>query len=213
MKKLCIHGIAVLLISHSALSKVSFSDDESVSGPAEAPLVQSVETGEADSETKNDFPSAKKAGRVSTRLSDDAVPADEEPGFKWPTLPKPKLPSLPKPSLPKLSLPSWTTAREMPKERARATEEPSTWQKLSSGTKSAYTKTKETLMPWTQEETTPARKPAQPPRRTPPKTAARTKAKSSSTEKKSIFPWFSKKEEKEDSAWTVNDYLSQPRIQ
>jgi len=176
-----------------------------------APIFDPRPTSRPVEETDAEPPSERRAPRVSTRLSDDAVVEDEQEatGFKWPSLPRPKLPTLPK-----LSLPSWTTAREMPKERMRPADEPTTWQKFSSGTKNVMTKTKHTLMPWTQEETASStRRPTQPPRRPPPKTASRTNAKSSS-EKKSLFPWFSKKEEEEEAPFkTVNDFLAQPRVQ
>lgn len=203
--KLCFRAMVLVLLGCFNRGDLCYAEEEG------APIFDptpNAHPAEFDSQPASN----RRAPRVTTRLSDDAVVEEEEEasGLKWPALPKPRFPTLPKPSLPKLSLPSWTTAREMPKERIRPSDEPTTWEKLSSGTKSAMTKTKHTLMPWTQEDsTTTTRRPTQPPRRSPPKTASRSKA---TGEKKSLFPWFSKKEE-EEPIKTVNDFLSQPRIQ
>lgn len=206
MQRFCIPGAALLLLSYFTLGEIGYADDEEAPVSDRSSFSRSIE--QADVEA----PPARKASRVSTRLSDDEVVEDEGSGFRWPALPKPKLPSLPKPKLPKLSLPTWTTARELPRERMRPTDEPSTWEKFSTGTKDLFSKTKQTLMPWNQEDTvSSSRKPGQPPRRTPPKSAARVKAKTASAEKKPLFPWFSKAEE-ENPPETVNDFLSQPRI-
>lgn len=202
--KLCFHAMVLLLVGCFSHGNYGYAEEEGAPIFDPSPNSQPVES---DSELESD----RRTPRVTTRLSDDAVVEEErekESGFKWPSLPKPKFPTLPK-----LSLPSWTTAREMPKERMRPSDEPSTWEKFSSGTKNVMTKTKHTLMPWTQDEpATTTRRPTQPPRRTPPKTASRSKPSSTSGEKKSLFPWLSKKEE-EEPVKTVNDFLSQPRIQ
>lgn len=159
-------------------------------------------------------PIEKAPSRASARISDD--PAEEESGFplKLPALPKPKLPALPKPTLPKLTLPSWTTTREMPREGMRQPPEPSTWQKFSSTTKDMFSKTKETLMPWANDESDPesARRGNSPPRRSPPRSTSRSKARKASGEKKSFFPWFNSEPEKDDPFKDgVNGFLAQPR--
>ena len=65
--------------------------------------------------------------------------------------------------------------RKMPRERMRQPEEPSTWSKFTGGTKDLFSKTKQTLMPWTQDdEETTVRRPA-PPRRSPSKPSNRHK--------------------------------------
>lgn len=153
-----------------------------------------------------------KPARVSARISDDTAEPAEETGFKWPSFPRPKLPVIPKPSLPKFSLPSWTSEKEMDSHQARQTDEPTTWNKFTSGTKDLFSKTKQTLMPWSDEEESPsARRPAPPPRRTASRSTARSKSQGNSSEKKSFFSWFSKREE-EKGPETVTDFLRQPRV-
>lgn len=170
------------------------------------PFAKKAESGEESTP-----PPAPKSSRVSARVSDAPAEEAEESGFKWPTLPKPKLPSMPK-----LSLPSLTTEKKMPKPVPHYTTEdesgPSTWEKMSDGTKSFFTKTKHTLMPWTNDETAAPeiRKPA-PQRRTPIKHSARVKQSSSSSESKGFFNWFSKRDEEQPQ--TVNEFLNQKRVQ
>lgn len=194
-----VYAIAVSLIAGLTLgcTSVGFAQD----APTEDPFIPFSKPGDLDGEQ----PTGPKApGRTSARISDDVEPAEQGSGFKWPSLPKPKMPSLPK-----LSFPSWATEkREMPRERMHQhqPEEPSTWSKLTGGTKDMFSKTKQTLMPWTNDaEEAPVRRPV-PPRRSPNK----TKAVPASAEKKSFFSWLSPKEEKQPG--TVNDFLAQPRL-
>jgi hypothetical protein len=124
-------------------------------------------------------------------------------GFSWPSLPKP---SLPKPKLPNFSLPlisTRSTSTDVPKRKSD--NEPGVWEKMNRGTKSLYTKTKQTLMPWA--EPSKDERTANAARR-PIKTSARSKAK---PESKSFFSsWFTKEED--EKPMTVNDYLSLPRV-
>lgn len=162
--------------------------------------------GDADQAIATEAPKRRSLERETVKVSDDEP---EKTGFAWPSLPKPKLPSLPKPSLPKLSMPAWAS---MPgKSKPRPADEPSTWDKINSGTKSLISNTKNVLMPWSAEEEKPVRTSARTrTSRTTPKTASRTRSKSE--KKPSILSsWFSPKEE-EKPIETVNDYLSLPRV-
>jgi hypothetical protein len=140
---------------------------------------------------------------------DEETIEEKKPGFPWITLPKPKLPTLPKPSLPKLSLPTWgTTQTTQSMARSRAAEEPSAWEKLNSGTKSFFSKTKQTLMPWTaDEESSTARKKSSPTRRT-----ARATTSKPKQEKKPFFSSWLETRTEEKPIETVNDYLALPRV-
>ena len=140
------------------------------------------------------------------RALSDEIDRKKSGGISWPSLPKPKLPALPKPSLPKLSLPTWGSAKSTVK--PRASDEPSTWEKFNSGTKTFFTKTKQTLMPWTSDdETSSARKKTPPARST-----ARTSSRKAKTEKKPFFSSWLETREEEKPIKTVNDYLAQPRV-
>ena len=199
MKSLRIHRIALSLLVGLSVGCTSTGFAQNVA--AEDPFIPFSKPGDLDGEQ----PTGPKApGRTSARISDETE--STEHGF-WPSFPKPKMPSLPK-----LSLPSWTTTeRAMPRERMHQPEEPSTWSKVTGGTKDLFSKTKQTLMPWTQnDEEATVRRPV-PPRRTAPKASNRTKAHPASNEKKSFFSWFSSKEE-EKQPTTVNDFLAQPRL-
>lgn len=92
---------------------------------------------------------------VTARVGDDAVPTEaERPRFQFPkpTLPKWEMPKLqmpklnmPKMEMPKIEMPAWA------KPQPRMPNEPSTWDKLNQNTKSFFTKTRDTLMPWAAE--------------------------------------------------------------
>jgi hypothetical protein len=83
--------------------------------------------------------------------------------------------------------------------------EPSTWDKMNSSTKSAWTKTKQTLMPW-QEEEPPVRRPVTGTNR-----VAASNSANKPAEKKGYFSnWFTE-EEKTSKPKTVNDFLAQPK--
>jgi hypothetical protein len=141
---------------------------------------------------------------------DNQMVEEKKSGFPWISLPKPKLPALPKPSMPKLSLPTWGSSEPTKTvSKARKQEEPSTWEKLNSGTKNLYAKTKRTLMPWTaDDEKSTARSKSQPARRT-----ARSTSSKSKTEKKPFFSSWLETHTEEKPVETVNDYLALPRVQ
>ncbi|MBC8350502.1 MAG: hypothetical protein H8E66_00850 [Planctomycetes bacterium] len=113
-----------------------------------------AETSEVVNPFNDPVPSSRS---VSARVSDDPEPvAERKPRFSLPKLSLPKLPtpSLPKPKmpnfkLPKLQMPQWAM-KDKPRNPG-----PSTWQKLNSGTKSMFAKTRDTLMPWTVNDTKP----------------------------------------------------------
>jgi hypothetical protein len=149
----------------------------------------------------NPFASRDESDQPQRPTSDEN---SDTGGFSWPTLPKPKLPTLPRPTLPKLGLPSWGSSDDSP--ARRTSNEPSMWEKVNSGTKNLFTKTKQTLMPWTADDSKSARSSGA---RRPTRTSSRPKSKSN---KKSILSsWLSQGEE-EKPIQTVNDYLSLPRV-
>jgi hypothetical protein len=92
---------------------------------------------------------------------------------------------------------STATKKKMP--RVRKTE-PSTWDKVSSGTKNALTKTNQTINPWAKKSTSSSK-------RTGTHQAAN---RPKSTEKKSMFDWFGKAEEPKQPK-TVSEFISQPK--
>ena len=152
-------------------------------------------------------PIVRDSGRLLNE-DDEMVEEKKAGGFPWISLPKPKLPTLPKPSLPKLSLPKWSTTQTTTAKSRMQQQEPSTWEKLNSGTKSIFTKTKHTLMPWTaDDEPSTARKKPSSTHRT-----ARSSSTKSKTEKKPFFPSLFESKPAEKQSETVNDYLSLPRV-
>jgi hypothetical protein len=106
---------------------------------------------------------------------------------------------LPKPALPKIHMPGTGARHEA------ASKKPSTWDKVNSGTKSFFSKTKSVLMPWSHDSDSPSRtKNVGDSRRN-----AYAPAKPKQTEKSSFSSWFGpdKEEEKVES---VNDFLKLP---
>ena len=100
-------------------------------------------------EPVNPFTQPEPSNRtVSASISDDSE-GEASSGF---SLPKLSLPKLPKPSLPKIALPRLQMPKvSMPqwtKTEPVRNSGPSTWEKLNNGTKSMFTKTRDTLMPW-----------------------------------------------------------------
>lgn len=91
----------------------------------------------------------RKASSSTPDLAPNGFPAATEPppsnwAFQLPKLPAP---NLPKPTLPKL--PNLTMPKLPPlAPNGERNPGPSTWQKLSRGTKDFFSKTKSTLMPW-----------------------------------------------------------------
>jgi len=149
---------------------------------------------------------------VSARVSDDSE-GEEKPGFSFPKLSLPKLPkpSMPKFTMPKVLMPQWTK-KETPRNPG-----PSTWQKLNDATKSMFTKTRDTLMPWAADDKKPPARSVTGSRNS--TGFSRTRVASnrgssseSSGEKKSFFSSLlpSSQPDKKPIE-TTNDFLSQKR--
>ena len=159
--------------------------------------------------------------RVSANISDDPA-TEEKPGFSlprlaMPKLPKPSLPKLamPKLQMPKMRLPQWTKPEPVRNPRPAG---PSTWQKLSTGTKNMFTKTRDTLMPWTVEDPKPVARSATGSRRSTGMSRSRAGSNrgssESSGEKKSFFgSLLPSSEPEEKPIRTTGDFLSQKRPQ
>ncbi len=138
----------------------------------------------------NPFQSSKPAKpRAAASVSDN----NSESMFQFP-----KLPSLPRPSLPFAQKPK-PQAPRVAAPRRPAPQGPSTFERVSTGTKSFFSKTYDVLTPW--DNDAPA-KPA-----TQPRSARRADASSNS----SWFPWFSSKSEPE-RVETVNEFIALPRV-
>ena len=102
-------------------------------------------------------------------------------------------------SLSKLNPFSQSTTKKKTLPGVRKTE-PSTWDKVTSGTKNALTKTNQAINPWAKKSTTTSK------RTTTRQAANRPKSK----EKKSMFDWFGKAEEPRQPK-TVSEFISQER--
>ena len=127
--------------------------------------------------------------RPSTAQVSSSKPKSSTSGF----------PKLPMPSLPKWSLSGSDT------DRRSAPKEPSTWDKLNSGTKSFFSKTADFLTPWDNDP--------EPPPRSRGVTGSRKVVSSKSNHKpqeKSSFSWLSGEEE-EPEIKSANDFLKLPR--
>jgi hypothetical protein len=146
------------------------------------------------SSDSNDRPSSSSERTVSR----DKGETSSEGGLAWPGLPK-------LPSLPKLSLPSLTTTQTVSSKRPTP-QEPSMWDKVQSGSKTFYAKTKQTLMPWTADDTGTQKTSTT---RRPARTSVRSKNKTAS--KPFFSSWFRAKED-EKPIQSVNDFLEQPRV-
>lgn len=94
-----------------------------------------------------------------------------------------------------------SSTKTTPRSNGRKAAPPSTWEKVSSGTKNALTKTNETINPWAKKS------PATTKRTANKQPANRPKA----TEKKSLLGsiWPAKEEPKKPA--TVSEFLSQPK--
>jgi hypothetical protein len=179
-----------------------------------------------NSEPVNPFDEPSPGNRnVSASVSDE--PDQEEkrsfsfpklslPKLPTPALPKPKMPNLalPKLSLPKVSMPQWA------KRDPTTNSGPSTWQKLNNGTKNMFSKTRDTLMPWTVDNDPPPVRHATGSRASTGISRSRVasnRGSSSSTsdgEKKSLFSSFLPSPEPEENPIrTTSDFLSQKRPQ
>jgi len=156
---------------------------------------------------RNPFRSAEadEASRVNASVSD--ATDDQGSGFALPKIPVPKLQmpkfEMPHWRLPKMERPSWS--------RAQPATGPSTWEKLSQGTKSMFTKTRDTLMPWAAPEPPPVRRNV---------TGARARVASSDSRREADDkPFYSSlipgrgNEEESPRLETTNDFLSLPRPQ
>lgn len=110
-------------------------------------------------------------------------PSEKENWFKAPSLPK---------------LPSWNSPKKADRMPA-ASQGPSTFDKMSSGTKEFFSKTKSTLMPWTDDDKT-SRK-------------SGSYRSASRTQRKSLLSSGGDEGEREpEDIRTVNDFLSLPRV-
>ncbi|MCA9143028.1 MAG: hypothetical protein H6823_26020 [Planctomycetaceae bacterium] len=175
------------------------------------------------SEPVNPFEQPAPGNRsVSANISDEPD-GEEKSGFSFPkfslpklptpSLPKPKMPSfaLPKLQMPKVAMPQWT------KKEASPNTGPSTWQKLNNGTKSVFSKTRDTLMPWTVDNDKPPVRHATGSRSSTGVSRTRVASnrgdtRSSSGEKKSIFSSLLPDPEPEPKPIrTTSDFLSQKR--
>lgn len=135
--------------------------------------------------------SASGEQRETTARASDAKPKSSLASF----------PSLPKPSLPKLRLPGSTTPREV------RSKQPSTWDKMTAGTKSFFAKTKNVLMPWASDSEQPARKSSTGARRTTRPSAA---SRGKTAEKSTLSSWFQSEPEQQQIE-SANDFLKLPR--
>ena len=174
-----------------------------------------VATAADSTEPVNPFDEPSMGNRnVFARVSDEPD-SEEQRGFSFPklSLPKPKMPNLALPKLPSLSMPQWA------KRKPATNSGPSTWQKLNTGTKNMFSKTRDTLMPWSVNHDAPPVRNATGSlastgmSRT--RVASNRGGQSSTTpdgEKKSIFSSFLPTPEPEEQPIrTTSDFLSQKR--
>ena len=147
-----------------------------------------------------------------------AVPAQAQEGWKLPNLnpfskadepkPKPRKPTKREAdsksgwSLPSLNPWSSSTTKTSTA-RKPVNNGPSTWDKMSTGTKNMWTKTKDTLNPWKQDE---------PPPRRPATGLNLNSATARQPEKKPgmFTSWMKGDKEPVESPRTVNEWLAQP---
>jgi hypothetical protein len=106
------------------------------------------------------------------------------------------LPSLPKPKLPKFRLPKWSMEGDPAK--------PSTWDKVTSGTKGFFAKTRQVLMPWSVGDKVIV---TQPPTGSNLRTATRPER---DDKPKSLIPSWLQSKPEEKPVESVNDFLSLP---
>lgn len=106
-------------------------------------------------------------------------------------------PRLPMPSLPVGGLTGGSTARKP------ASKEPSTLDKLNSGTKAFFSKTADFLTPW-DNDPSPTRRSATGSR------TAKSNSSSRNSQEKGMFSWLYRKEEEQEIK-TANDFLKLPR--
>jgi hypothetical protein len=169
-------------------------------------------------EPANPFTQPEPSSRgISANISDNPV-VEEKPGFKLPKLSLPKLPKpslpkfeMPKLKMPKVSMPQWTKKEEVTRRSG-----PSTWDKLNNGTKSMFTKTRDTLMPWAAKDKKPPARSVTGSRnstgfsRT--RVASNRNDRESSSEKKSFFgSLLPSPAPEEKRIETTSDFLSQKR--
>lgn len=119
----------------------------------------------------------------------------------FPSLPTPPLPQweMPKFSMPTVAMPTLGGAGN-----GRTSRSPSTWQKMSRGTRTFLTRTKTTLMPWAKKE---------PSTVSTPQLGARRSAQRNSKPKaddNSLLPWLGSKPEQQEIK-SVNDFLALPQ--
>lgn len=134
-----------------------------------APAITFAQRGEA-SPLVNPFDAAPASGGVSANIGDGggrpitrAPVEDSRDSSSRFALPKLTLPKLPKLQMPKLQMPKLPTMtrREprttQPPRTTRSRSEPSSWDKFNTGTKRFFAKTKDTLMPWTADDSATSR--------------------------------------------------------
>lgn len=174
------------------------------------------------------FKDQDPSGGISARVTDEAEAEEPKRGFSFPKLSMPKLPklSMPKWKLPKPQLPSMSgretdTSRSRPASRSTTTRStanrnppprgPSAWEKFNNGTKSFFTKTKATLMPWTA-DAAPATTQRPPTGSNRARVASNANRTRSEEPKPSIFsPFLPDKDAEEKRVDSTTDFLSLPR--
>ncbi|GIW93750.1 MAG: hypothetical protein KatS3mg110_1791 [Pirellulaceae bacterium] len=104
----------------------------------------------------------------------------------------PKLPSLPKLSIPSMTSRSSTARRPAPSG-------PSTWEKMTQGTKSFFSKAYDALTPWDDHKAAPPKPPTHP--------SSSSKASKGAS---SWWPWG--KKSSSQGPKTVNEFIAQPRV-
>jgi hypothetical protein len=154
-----------------------------------------------------DVKRAQFALTVFFMLAFAAVSAAAESGWKFPNLnpfSSEKSSSSAKPAPKKSSSGlKWPFSGES-EQKPKKPSEPSTWDKVSTGTKEFFGKTKDTLMPWTKSDQKAGHD----------SVAKRYNVKKSAKkpEKKSFFTgWLSGEEEKPEKPKSVSEFLAQPR--
>lgn len=84
---------------------------------------------------------------------------------------------------------------------------PSTWEKVNSGTKSFFGKTKDVLMPWSKDDSASHRSKAVTGSR---RSGTSAKSSSKSSSSGGLSSWFQSKPEEKDKIESVNDFLKLP---
>jgi len=135
----------------------------------------------------------RSGGRYTTRISDE--PQSRFRLSSFPTLPKPRLPKIP----------LLTSRSRTPQ---RGPKPPSTWDKVNSGAKTLFIKTKRTLMPWTDDRSSRLARTSRSYR----PSSRSVHAPKPRTGPKTLFSSWFKPQKEEKEIRTVNDFLSLPPV-